>query len=407
MRKRILHVLTLIPLALMLTLHSCGAIERTKDDLLGAVDDALERLQVESNNWQRVLRDLISQVDKTAHETIHADLQSLLNRSIASVGVEARCGTDFIGNRVAQELQRLRDILLGNPPQMTEVPPSICNLDPAAVELGLDPSRRAALILYGYDVSNANLEVTLLETTGATKVTQHLSVSSPYQMTLNLGSNGVPLTKNSQKLIFSWKGKDISVVPVVQPNVPPCKTRSQDFIPNDVDFTANTLLTPTSPDFTPLVVGASTLDVLRPIDVSGTVKLAPKGRQFYVTVNMTASAAEKRVTVTFPYMTSKRIDPTTITGTQTLYAGSVDAGWNIIGVSWPEDTNGFSYQRFRTPGKDDEFDAGPQQFVKKWYFHIDKGGPDAGYTGVRIQFRPMILSLQEDNSDGHCTTQRP
>lgn len=197
------------------------------------INKAVGDITNQSADWRQVLERTINDLPKDVQSTVRNELNSLLQRGIAAAGAEGRCDIDFIGDRVLQGLIRIRAGLLGQESPVRE--PKLCSADPTLIpmaEFEADPSRFPSINLYGYDFDvQPDMQVLLTENGVVTDVTRdrngvkHLNLQGHYRMVLNLGPNGVRLTRQSQKISVVWDGKPLAEIPVNQSR-PRCVVRS-------------------------------------------------------------------------------------------------------------------------------------------------------------------------------------
>lgn len=206
-----------------------GADEQTR----ALLDDAINRLTNQSADWQRILTETRDNLPKDAQSFVRTELTTVLDRSVRAAGSEVRCIIDFLGQRVLEDLQRLRALLLHQEPPLRR--PTICGINPSLVrmsERNADPSRFEAVEIHGYNFdTQPSPQVLLTDNNVVSDVTKNGAVSnlthqSHYQMTLNLGGNGVKLSATSQVIALAWNGTRLSEVPVIQPELAPCKVRT-------------------------------------------------------------------------------------------------------------------------------------------------------------------------------------
>jgi outer membrane murein-binding lipoprotein Lpp len=194
-----------------------GLTESETQKAVDQVDLAVAQLQNQSASWQQVIQQLEASVEGDAKTIIDTDVQNLI--SISSTGVEARCDADFINQRVIDDLLAIKADLLKQPrPAKT---PSFCSAVPAAIDRSVVPSQVSSLQWYGYNLGiNSNIQLVLQAADQSqTDVTgTALDFPSPYEMTVNLGPNGVPLSGSSQRLLVNYQGAPIASVAVIQPN---------------------------------------------------------------------------------------------------------------------------------------------------------------------------------------------
>ena len=231
LRTRLRVSLGLVVIALVVV--GCGGVSVGADDQTRAlIDDAISKLTNQSSDWQRIVTETRDKLPKDAQSFVRTELATVLDRSVRAAGSEVRCIIDFIGQRVLDDLQRLRALLLHQEPPPRW--PTICGVNPSLVrmsERNADPSRFEAVEIHGYNFdSQPSPQVLLTDNNVVSDVTMNGSVSnltyqSHYQMTLNLGGNGVKLSATSQVIALAWNGTRLSEIPVIQPEPPPCPTR--------------------------------------------------------------------------------------------------------------------------------------------------------------------------------------
>lgn len=89
------------------------------------------------------------------------------------------------------------------------------------MDLALEPARRPAIEISGYNLSLEAIRVFTISASGArSDVSRHLANPSEYLVTLNLGSNGVFFGPDVNKLEFDLSGGQTRTVTVVQPPAP-------------------------------------------------------------------------------------------------------------------------------------------------------------------------------------------
>lgn len=238
--------LAVLFMALGPLLSACSLIpDRTNDSVAQAVaqiDRAIQDLNNSSEGWQQTLQDLSNNLVGDAQSTIRTEVQNLLNRALGAAGAEFRCNADFIAARVRQELINLKNSILGKgmggaKPDPLE--PALCQVVPETVDMSVAPDRRNHITFYGYDLDSHPLPKAFLVTSSgkSVDVTDKLDRQTHYQMTLNLGSNGVPVTASSSKIVLKWQDTELSSVPVVQHTPPPCDVRTVGYDPGQHDYT--------------------------------------------------------------------------------------------------------------------------------------------------------------------------
>lgn len=203
---------------------------------VNVLDDAIRRLDDSNANWQSILTETREKLTDEAQSTIRTEVDNVLQRGIAASGGEFRCDYDFIRNRVRQDLIRIRAGLTGE--TIPPVLPALCHVVPNNIDMSLEANRRSLITFFGYDFdTNPRPKVFLLTADGSSlDITQYLSVTHHYEMTLNLGQNGVPLSTTSTRIILKWNEEILSEIPIIQPSLPECKTDNIRFRPNHITY---------------------------------------------------------------------------------------------------------------------------------------------------------------------------
>lgn len=350
---------------------SCNFINKffgKADDLVNVVtttlDNAIGNLNATSANYQEILQKLITDLPKEVQSTITNEVSNLLNRTVAAAGAEVRCDTDFFRIRVQQALLRIKAKYLNQP--LPPIEPQLCNVIPLAIDMNLPPERRNKLEFYGYDFDVTAIKVVLVDGTTEIDVTDKLDQPTHYHMTLNLGSNGVPLSINSKRLILRWNNRDISTIAIIQKNPPICQTTFFQFQPSPIPF------------MPPLTRGDREFDGNGP-DITVSVNLLNFGTSVVARVYMKAVETES--------------DWTTGEGTKDFVIYNADPGKRIEAIVSPISAF-FSYRD--TDHDMDEFPgSGP---IFKFHFSGDDDGDDVGvHTRVEMEFNNVRVQLKETN----------
>jgi len=224
----------LIFISLASLLSACEVLNETGADIQNAVvstevlvQDAIDNMAYESQSWQSTLQQLSSQLTEDAQSTIRNEVNDLLQRGIAATGAELRCNADFIGDRARQGLERILAKLKGDTPPA--INPAICTMTPLAVDMELVKANRLKKIeIYGYDLDQTSWALKLKRTNGTTRdYSGALNLPSHYHMTINLGSNGVPLSDTSQSMELRMGSEQIASVGVIQPAPKICEVKDE------------------------------------------------------------------------------------------------------------------------------------------------------------------------------------
>lgn len=369
--RRLLWLAILMPILV----SGCGVADKVEDvtdkvsdvagDTVATLDGAIDALERNSSSWQAVLQDTTKQLTADAQSTVRNEISNLLNRSVAATGVELRCDADFIGTRVRQALVRIRAHLLNQ--TVPPVEPALCHVVPAAVDMALDANRRNKLEFFGYDFDTTPIKVTLQDKSRALDVSSNLDRLTHYHMTLNLGANGVPVSKASNRVTLEWQNKLISSIAVIQPATPVCREKTE-------TYTRNTYLSYTPPH----TRGDKEYDGHGP-EVWATARWVNDGTHINLRLWMKAKET--------------RSDWTTAEGVRVESYYTAPSGWRIESIEGNVES---SAHYVDSDHNDDRQGGGPNGPVKEFKFRGDHKGDDAGsYTGVDVYFNPLVVKLVE------------
>ncbi|HEY9135345.1 MAG TPA: hypothetical protein VIM85_06095 [Pseudomonadales bacterium] len=332
---------------------------------LNTIDNAIDALDVNSAAWQSILQDTVSKLTDDAQSTLKNEVQTILDRGVATIGTEFRCNADFLGKRAKQALERIKAKLLNQP--IPAIQPSICEVVPLAIDKSLVPHRVNSVSLFGYDFDTTGITATLKNGSQTLSVTQHLSKPTHYHMTINLGANGVNLTSNSDHLLLNWNNQLLSSIAVIQPSTPICKSK-------EVSYNRNTKLTYTPPH------------------TRGDKEYDGHGPNIWSKVEWLNRTSRIDVST---YMKAKetKSDWTTAEGSKTITYYTPPAGWRIkriIGSTLTTD----QFQDY--DHAENSRGMGPGGPVKTFIYRGDHKGSEAGsYTGMDVFFNPLQVELEE------------
>jgi hypothetical protein len=197
-----------------------GCIDEQVDKVVKTLDKAINTLETQSISWQHVLESTSEELLKEGQSTISNEISNVLTKTISDTRVEASCYTDFLRNRVKEDLIRIRSRYTKEKLNLT---PVFCTPNPGNIDYSLvKEGRLKSIDISGYnlDFANENIKVSLIDKEEY-DVTYALANPTRYLITLNLGSNGVPLTVNSQKLIFKLSDDEIRSVNIIQTHYAP------------------------------------------------------------------------------------------------------------------------------------------------------------------------------------------
>lgn len=211
MQKKVFFITLLV----FLSMSGCIDLDSPVKRAVAALDEAIFSLDNANADWQKILEDTRDKLTDETQSTIRNEVSNTLNRAVAATGVEFRCDTDFVRTRVRQDLMRIRARLLGETPPV--VIPALCQVVPSQIDLSLEPNRRSSIGYFGYDFDTETRPGVFLQSKDGTMtdVSSHLSITHHYQMTLNTGGNGVPLSLNDKQLIIKWANLTLSEVPII------------------------------------------------------------------------------------------------------------------------------------------------------------------------------------------------
>ncbi|PTQ76964.1 hypothetical protein C8R26_11112 [Nitrosomonas oligotropha] len=334
-------------------------------DTVATLDNAIDALDRNSASWQAVLQDTTAKLTSDAQSTVRNEVSDVLNRSVAATGDELRCNVDFIGTRVRQALVRIRARLMHQ--AIPPVEPALCHVVPAAVDMALDPSRRNKLEFFGYDFDTTPIKVTLHDTSRTLDVSPELDRLTHYHMTLNLGANGVPLSKTSDRLTLEWQNHSISSIAVIQPATPVCREKTE-------TYARDTYLSFTPPH------------------TRGDKEFGGHGPEVWAKATWSIQGTRVNLRLWMKAQET-RSDWTTAEGERNDTYYTPPPGWRIDSIV---STLESSAHYIDTDHNDDRQGGGPNGPVKEFKFRGDRDGDDAGsYTGVDVTFNPLVVKLVE------------
>ncbi len=344
------------------------ATKNVPADAVAAIDQAIDALQNQSADWQKVLQDLMGKLTQEAESTIRNDVANILSRSIAQGGVEVRCDADFLRNRIRQALIGLKAKILGQnvpPPE-----PGLCQVVPVAVDRAAVPDHVKQLEFYGYDFDHAQDLRVLLESTGGSRldVTSALDRPTHYAMTVKFGATGVQLQPDSERFVLQWSGKPVSTIAVIQPMTPVCQSRVETIPSSHVTYR-------------PPKVGGGDAD------------FDGHGPHVVITVMLSSTPQTLSARVTMD-AAETRADWTHASGSQEFQLYTAPPGWRIDQIIGNKES-ALQYTD-NTPDVDDHFDRPAGEPVQHFKVVGDTGGDEAGTrTQVDVAFNVLRVTLVE------------
>jgi hypothetical protein len=228
-----------LPLAILLvaTISGCGMkqeLQDTKNSGIATLDQAIQKMGGQADNGINLLKETRDILIKEGQSTLANEVSNVISRATSDVGIEGRCSVDFLRDRSKEELKKLRATLTK---EKLELKPVFCKPTPSSIDMNLSSDRRNLIEISGYNFKKEDIKVWLLTNKltnmfgiGDNKqnkidVSSHLSRASDYLLTLNLGSNGVVLTPDSQKIVFELPNTNEYEVVMRQADAPPPKTQ--------------------------------------------------------------------------------------------------------------------------------------------------------------------------------------
>lgn len=216
------EILILLFLSIAFTQTGCEWIDDPVDQIVGVLEEGINSINQNSSEWQQIMNQVLvdlEEIDDELASIVRTEVNDVLQRGIAAAGAEVRCNIDFIGFRMSDGLERIRAEQLKE-----EIPPIIpyfCQVVPTSVDRSLIPDRLNTLNYYGFDFDagyeEGDLVLYLEDIYGIrTDVTDYIDIPTHYNMTINLGPNGVPLTGNHRRFILECSGSVESTVAIIQ-----------------------------------------------------------------------------------------------------------------------------------------------------------------------------------------------
>jgi len=237
------------------TFYSCD-IDSAVNKITKAIDNAVSELNQNSSEWQDIMDDLILElggIDDSLSSLISNDVQNLLDRGVAVVGSEFRCNVDFIGNRMRNALLRIEKEYLNSSTIAPELKPYVCDAVPSSVERIEIGDTVNTLEFFGYDFDLSGLKLYVEKSNGTREdVTSYLVKPTHYQMTVDLGTEGLELTSQDDKFVLAYLANEfseLSLIKIIQgtTKMDSVSPGSRTFIPphtnGDVNFSSSPAIT--------------------------------------------------------------------------------------------------------------------------------------------------------------------
>ncbi|MCE7042048.1 hypothetical protein [Dyadobacter sp. CY312] len=253
--------------------------------LTASLDDTIAQLQLSSDGWAVIVDDLAIRVtdiiDDNKDELLQVvknDIVNTVDRFPGRVGIEFRCNSDFLRDRIIADLVRIKMRLIGGKPM--DLVPSMCSVIPSAFILQNKPD---VIDFFGYNLDRGkDVKIYMLHRNGFKEdVTFALSQPSHYHWVLNLGYNGLTPKDSSDKIVINWGNKEVSSIPIVHPEPKICQS---------IPFTIKNTTTPT---FVPEKIEGDEIFGGNKVKINLVVFLRNDKNSVWASVTMLASEWEK------------------------------------------------------------------------------------------------------------------
>ncbi len=203
--------------SLVLQGSSCfsSAIQQPVDQVTQAFNNAVNSLNSNSGQWQVTIQALENKLIQQGQSTLANEVQSVLNRGIATTSAEFRCDVKFLGDELAEALQVILARFHGNTPPPP--PPHFCTVDPDSIDLRLTPDRRpATLNVYGFNFTSNNISLAVVDQDGSrnTPAAGIFTVPTEFKATLNIVN--YPFAATSRYVSFSLPAGEERRVTITQ-----------------------------------------------------------------------------------------------------------------------------------------------------------------------------------------------
>lgn len=182
-------------------------------------------INANSRDWQRIIQKAIDSVP-AAEAQVRQDLQNLMQRGIATAGLEIRCDISYLGDMLKDGLQAILAKVKKEP--LPPVNAVICDASPSAIDMNLSPNGRNNIEVYGYNLDQTWLKLFHVAQNGQSDETGHFNTISPFKRVIDLGASGIALGPQSLKLRMDLGNGGYREVPVIQKWPEVCETRDFD-----------------------------------------------------------------------------------------------------------------------------------------------------------------------------------
>jgi hypothetical protein len=355
--------LLLLPLILLLLIPSLSAcdpigVQQPAQDAIAAIQAAISQLDSQSADWKNVLQSLEDQLVKDGQSTIRNEVNDVLQRAEQAAASNILCVIDFLRVRVQEDLKRILEKLENKP--VDPVTPVACSAVPDAIDLTANLNK-VTIAGYNFDTT-PGVQAFLVDGTQVTDVSQFLfRTSAQYELVLNIGTGGVPVSKVGQSIVLKWQGTTLLSIPVIETS-PPCQT-----INDSLQIPPITIIPPL---------------------VRGDANFGGNGPRVSVVVYPSYSQFQANIIVTVDFTETNGGDTYATAGpTYTIY--TPPAGWRIKTIS-NSDISEIDYTHSSSNNQDILYPG--TGYVEYFLLKGFEGNNAAGVTAqVTIYFRPLTV----------------
>ncbi|MGG5258676.1 hypothetical protein [Phycicoccus avicenniae] len=225
-----------VALSVAFPLTGCG-LDDTVNRAVSAIDQAIDDITVQSQDWQVTLNHMTDDLPREARELIRNDLVQLAEKAVGAATTGVQCIVDMLGKRVVEGLRALRAQLLDE--TYDAPPPSVCLFTPSEVNLGAAAEVWQTISIYGYDMdSPKTLHASVRTKSGTTTdISGKLRQQTKYLSVLDL--QDVQFPSDADLLTISGANDGLGQLPVLQPVPPKCRTEERHAAPVDRQVSAS------------------------------------------------------------------------------------------------------------------------------------------------------------------------
>ena len=218
--SRPLTALCLACAALLLQGSQCisKSIQPTVDQVTQSFDNAITSLSSNSDQWQATLQALENNLVQQGQTTLANQVQSVINRGIATASGEFRCDVTFLAVGLKDALQDILAHFQGQSPPPP--PPHFCTIDPTVIDLGIAPAQRpASLNVYGFNLTQENLWVAVVDEDGTRHVPAPGIFAVPTEFLATFNIRNYPFTQASRYVSVTLLPGGESRIGIAQPPI--------------------------------------------------------------------------------------------------------------------------------------------------------------------------------------------